>query len=241
MSVTILGLFQRGFLLKSSFDFGSQNFEKAFFLCHDSYLIDTFRGIPQSRNQKKASKTHFFPRENSTSRGGNSQNNDILRVSPLENNFWGLHFSLDKRLEVFTLVSIGQRTLTTLNGGIRTMAKKKATKKVAKKTTATTTKKAAKPAKKAAAPKKAAGAKRKPNPAFMKALTPSTTLAAVVGATPIPRTEVVKKLWAYIKKHNLQDKTNRRNINADDKLKLLFGKATVNMFEMTKIVSKHLK
>jgi upstream activation factor subunit UAF30 len=121
------------------------------------------------------------------------------------------------------------------------MAKKKATKKVAKKTTATTTKKAAKPAKKAAAPKKAAGAKRKPNPAFMKALTPSTTLAAVVGATPIPRTEVVKKLWAYIKKHNLQDKTNRRNINADDKLKLLFGKATVNMFEMTKIVSKHLK
>ena len=118
------------------------------------------------------------------------------------------------------------------------MAKKKATKKVAKKTTAT--KKTAKPAKKAA-PKKAAGAKRKPNPAFMKALTPSTTLAAVVGAAPLPRTEVVKKLWAYIKKHNLQDKTNRRNINADDKLKSLFGKATVNMFEMTKIVSKHLK
>ena len=120
------------------------------------------------------------------------------------------------------------------------MAKKKATKKVAKKTTAkTATKKTAKPAKKAA-PKKAAG-KRKPNPAFMKALTPSSTLAAVVGASPLPRTEVVKKLWAYIKKHNLQDKTNRRNINADDKLKSIFGKATVNMFEMTKIVSKHLK
>jgi upstream activation factor subunit UAF30 len=121
-----------------------------------------------------------------------------------------------------------------LNGGIRTMAKKKATKKAAKKAT----KKTAKPAKKAT--KKAAG-KRKPNPAFMKALTPSATLAAVVGSTPLPRTEVVKKLWAYIKKNNLQDAKNRRNINADDKLKSIFGKATVNMFEMTKIVSKHLK
>lgn len=120
------------------------------------------------------------------------------------------------------------------------MAKaKKATKKVAAKKAApkAATKKAAP---KAAAPKKAA-AKRKPNPAFMKALTPSATLAAVVGANPLPRTEVVKKLWAYIKKFNLQDAKNRRNINADDKLKALFGKATVNMFEMTKIVSKHLK
>ena len=119
------------------------------------------------------------------------------------------------------------------------MAKKKATKKAAKK--ATTTKKAApKAAAKKATTKKAAG-KRKPNPAFMKALTPSATLAAVVGAAPLPRTEVVKKLWAYIKKNNLQDSKNRRNINADDKLKPLFGKATVNMFEMTKLVSKHLK
>lgn len=119
------------------------------------------------------------------------------------------------------------------------MAKaKKASKKAAKKTT----KKAAtkKAATKKAAPKKAAG-KRKPNPAFMKALTPSSTLAAIIGTSPMPRTEVVKKLWAYIKKNNLQDKVNRRNINADDKLKSLFGKATVNMFEMTKIVSKHLK
>ena len=115
------------------------------------------------------------------------------------------------------------------------MAKKKATKKAAKKTTKKMmTKKATKVTKKA-------GSKRKPNPAFMKALTPSSTLAAIIGASPVPRTEVVKKLWAYIKKNNLQDKNNRRNINADDKLRSLFGKATVNMFEMTKIVSKHLK
>ena len=122
--------------------------------------------------------------------------------------------------------------------------KKKATKKAAKATKKTTAKKAAAKATKKAAPKKAtkkSSGKRKPNAAFMKALTPSSTLAAVVGSSPMPRTEVVKKLWAYIKKHNLQDKTNRRNINADDKLKSLFGKATVNMFEMTKIVSKHLK
>ena len=106
-----------------------------------------------------------------------------------------------------------------------TMAKaKKATKKVAKKTAApkkTTAKKTAAPktaAPKKAATKKAAG-KRKPNAAFMRPLTPSATLAAVIGAAPVPRTEVVKKLWAYIKKFNLQDSKNRRNINADDKLK----------------------
>ncbi len=127
------------------------------------------------------------------------------------------------------------------------MAKKKATKKASKKATkkAAPAKKAAKATKKAApkkaAPKKASGAKRKPNPAFMKALTPSAALAAVIGAGPVPRTEVVKKLWAYIKKNDLQDKNNRRNINADDKLKSVFGKPTVNMFEMTKIVNKHLK
>jgi len=116
--------------------------------------------------------------------------------------------------------------------------KKAATKKAATKKTAT--KKAA--TKKAAAPKaKKAATKRKPNPAFMKPLTPSTTLAAVVGASPMPRTEVVKKLWAYIKKNGLQDSKNRRNINADDKLKPIFGKNTVSMFEMTKLVSKHLK
>lgn len=121
--------------------------------------------------------------------------------------------------------------------------KKAATKKAAPKKAATkkaaTTKKAAAPKAPKAAKKTAA--KRKPNPAFMRPLTPSTTLAAVVGASPLPRTEVVKKLWAYIKKNGLQDSKNRRNINADDKLKPIFGKNTVSMFEMTKLVSKHLK
>ena len=83
---------------------------------------------------------------------------------------------------------------------------------------------------------------RKPNPAFMKALTPSATLAEVVGSKALPRTEVVKKLWAYIKKNDLQDKKQRRVINADAKLKVVFGgKASVDMFEMTKLVGKHLK
>ena len=82
---------------------------------------------------------------------------------------------------------------------------------------------------------------RKPSAAFMKPLTPSATLAAVVGATPLPRTEVTKKLWDYIKKNNLQDPQNRRNINADDKLRPIFGKDQVSMFEMTKLVSAHLK
>ena len=126
------------------------------------------------------------------------------------------------------------------------MAKaKKATKKAApKKATAkkAAPKKAtAKKAAPKAAPAKKTATKRKPNLAFMKPLTPSTTLAAVVGASPLPRTEVVKKLWAYIKKNNLQDAKNRRNINADDKLKPIFGKNQVSMFEMTKLVSKHLK
>lgn len=77
--------------------------------------------------------------------------------------------------------------------------------------------------------------------AFMKPCKPDDALAAVVGASPIPRTQVVKKLWAYIKKNNLQDKKNRRNINADAALKSVFGgKSVVNMFEMTKLVSKHL-
>ena len=83
---------------------------------------------------------------------------------------------------------------------------------------------------------------RKPNAAFMRPVTPSALLAAVVGAKPLPRTDVTKKLWGYIKKHGLQDKKNRRMINADSALKAVFGgKSSVNMFAMTKLVSKHLK
>jgi upstream activation factor subunit UAF30 len=95
---------------------------------------------------------------------------------------------------------------------------------------------AAKKAKKAV--KKAA---RKPNAQFMKPVKPSSELAEVVGEKAVPRTEITKKVWAYIKKNGLQDKKNRRNINADDKLKAVFGgKKTVNMFEMTKLIAKHL-
>ena len=114
----------------------------------------------------------------------------------------------------------------------------------------TAAKKSAKKSMKKSAPKKAAAkkpakkaaAKRKPNAAFMKAMTPSASLSAVIGSAPLPRTEVTKKLWAYIKKNDLQDAKNRRNINADDKLKEVFGgKKTVSMFEMTKLVAGHLK
>ena len=130
----------------------------------------------------------------------------------------------------------------------KTAAKKPAAKKAAAKKPAAkkpAAKKAVKAVKKPAAKKAAAkkpAAKRKPNAAFMKAMTPSATLAAVVGATPMPRTEVTKKIWDYIKKNKLQDSVNRRNINADEKLKAVFGgKGKVSMFEMTKLVSNHLK
>jgi upstream activation factor subunit UAF30 len=115
---------------------------------------------------------------------------------------------------------------------------KKAGKKAAKKTVKKATKKAAKrPAKKAA--KKA---KRKPNAAFMRPVQPDAVLAAVVGSNAMPRTEVTKKLWAYIKKNGLQDAKERRMINADANLKAVFGgKGKVSMFEMTKLVSKHVK
>jgi chromatin remodeling complex protein RSC6 len=101
---------------------------------------------------------------------------------------------------------------------------------------------AKKPAVRKAAPRKAGKpkAKRTPNAGFMKAMTPSAMLAAVVGAKPLPRTEVVKKVWDYIKKNKLQDTINRRMINADEKLRGIFGKAQVSMFEMTKIINQHL-
>jgi chromatin remodeling complex protein RSC6 len=92
------------------------------------------------------------------------------------------------------------------------------------------------------AKKVAKKSKRKPNAAFMKELTPSAQLAEVVGSKALPRTQVVKKLWVYIKKNSLQDKVNKRMINADAALKAVFGgKSKVSMFEMTKLVSKHLK
>jgi chromatin remodeling complex protein RSC6 len=133
------------------------------------------------------------------------------------------------------------------------MAKKATKKATAKKTPAkkaapakkATAKKAA-PAKKAAAPKKAAAAPkkktaRKPNAAFMQAFTPSAELAAVIGAAAAARTEVVKKLWAYIKKHNLQNPKNKRNSLADEKLSKVFGKKEVSMFELASLIGKHLK
>ncbi len=99
-------------------------------------------------------------------------------------------------------------------------------------------------AKKGAAKKTRAKSKTKrtPNAAFMKPVTPSAQLASVVGGTPMPRTEVTKKLWAYIKRKGLQDQKNRRMINSDESLKPIFGgKSQVSMFDMTKMVSKHLK
>ena len=89
--------------------------------------------------------------------------------------------------------------------------------------------------------KKAAKSKRKPNAAFMKPVQPSAALSEVVGAKPLPRTEVTKKLWAYIKKNKLQDAVNKRMINADAKLKEIFGKAQVSMFEMAGLIGKHVK
>jgi chromatin remodeling complex protein RSC6 len=114
-------------------------------------------------------------------------------------------------------------------------AKKKSARKAGrKKATRRAMGKMRKPAKKKSA--------RKPNAAFMAAMTPSADLAMVIGDKPMPRTEVTKKLWAYIKRNGLQDKTNRRMINADDKLRSVFGgKRQVSMFEMTKLVSRHLR
>jgi chromatin remodeling complex protein RSC6 len=121
-------------------------------------------------------------------------------------------------------------------------AKKAAPKKAAKKAAPKKAAKKAAPKKaaKKAAPKKKAA--RKPNPAFMKALTPSAELGAVVGTKPLPRTEVVKKIWGYIKANKLQDSKNKRMINADAKLKAVFaGKGQVSMFDMAKHLAKHLK
>ena len=123
-------------------------------------------------------------------------------------------------------------------------AAKKAAKKPAKKAAKKAAKKVVKKAAKKAAPKKPAKKKsaRKPNAAFMAALTPSATLAEVIGSKAVPRTEVIKQIWNYIKKNGLQDSKNRRMINADAKLLPLFdGKNQISMFELAKVVSKHVK
>jgi len=132
-------------------------------------------------------------------------------------------------------------------------AAKKAVKKTAKKAAKKAVKKAAKapkaakkPAKKAvakkAAKKPAKKAARKPNAAFMVALTPSAALAEVIGSKPVPRTEIIKKIWEYIRKNSLQDSANRRMINADAKLKFVFaGKDQISMFELAKVVNNHVK
>lgn len=116
-------------------------------------------------------------------------------------------------------------------------AKKAPAKKVAAKKAAPAKKVAAKKP----AAKKAPAKKRTPNAAFMKALTLSPALAAVVGDKPLPRTEIVSKLWVYIKAKGLQDKINKRMINADEKLRAVFGKAQVSMFEMAGLIGKHVK
>jgi upstream activation factor subunit UAF30 len=120
---------------------------------------------------------------------------------------------------------------------------KKASKKVAKKAPKKAAKKVAKKVVKKAAKKVVKkAAKRKPNAAFMAALTPSAALAAVIGSKAIPRTEIIKKIWDYIKKNKLQDSKNKRMINADEKLLVLFaGKKQISMFDLAKIVSKHVK
>jgi chromatin remodeling complex protein RSC6 len=123
---------------------------------------------------------------------------------------------------------------------------KKAAKKTAKKAPAKKAAAKKAPAKKAAAKKapakkaKAPAKKRTPNAAFMKAMTPSGALSAIIGDKPLPRTEVTKKVWEYIKKNDLQDKAKRTMINADAKLKEIFKKAQVSMFEMTKLINSHL-
>jgi chromatin remodeling complex protein RSC6 len=115
-------------------------------------------------------------------------------------------------------------------------AKKPAAKKPATKSASSPATKSASKAPKADKP----ATKRTPNAAFMAALNPSPELAAVIGDKPLPRTEITKKLWEYIKKYNLQDSANKRMINGDEKLKAIFGKPQVSMFEMTKLVSKHI-
>jgi len=123
----------------------------------------------------------------------------------------------------------------------KSSAKKSSAKKGAAKKGASARKSSAKKSSARRAPaKKSAAKKRTPNAAFMKAMQPSEQLGAVVGTSPMPRTEITKKLWAYIKRNNLQDPRERRMINADERLRPIFKKDQVSMFDMTKLVNKHL-
>jgi len=131
--------------------------------------------------------------------------------------------------------------MATAKKAAKKAAKKGPAKKAAKKAAAKKAPAKKATAKKASAKKSAPAKKRTPNAAFMKAMTPSPQLAAIVGDKPIPRTEVTKKVWEYIKKNKLQDAVNRRMINADAKLKEIFKKAQASMFEMTKMINGHLK
>jgi upstream activation factor subunit UAF30 len=142
----------------------------------------------------------------------------------------GTNFSDSKRIVTNPLNSIIMAKASSKAAG-KTATKKAAAKKA-------TTKSSGATATKKAAPKKAA---RKPNAAFMAPLTPDAMLAEVVGSKPLPRTEIVKKVWDYIKKTGMQDKTNKRMINADAKLKPLFGKGQISMFELAKIVNDHIQ
>jgi upstream activation factor subunit UAF30 len=146
----------------------------------------------------------------------------------------------------------GNQVMATAKKAKKAPAKKSAAKKApakkaaAKKAPAKKAAKKAAPAKKAAkkaapAKKKAPAKKRTPNAAFMKPLQPDASLAAVVGNSPMPRTEIVSKLWAYIKKNKLQDAVNKRMVNSDEKLRAVFGKAQVSMFEMAGLIGKHIK
>jgi hypothetical protein len=182
--------------------------------------------IPRRRRQRQA--VHF-PSENADLSLTNFIHVGILSVLPpmaFDGDKYGLF-----RCHIFT-------------GGITIMATKKkpaAKKPAARKSAAKASRKGAKKAAPKAAKKKST-TKRKPNAAFMKPMMLSAALSAVLGAGPLPRTEVTKKIWVYIKKNGLQDAKNRRMINADDKLRVVFGgKKQVSMFEMTKLVNGHLK
>ncbi|MFL5545717.1 MAG: SWIB/MDM2 domain-containing protein [Gemmatimonadaceae bacterium] len=119
--------------------------------------------------------------------------------------------------------------------------KKAASRKSSRKSSRSTGRKSAKKAGRKSARRKSSGRKRTPNAAFMKPMQPSGELSNVVGSSPMPRTEVTKKLWGYIKRKGLQDSKNRRMINADENLRPIFGRGQVSMFEMTRLVNKHLR